>query len=89
MRRIVGRLDAGEDVARPLRAEIEREPDQLVGALDVLCVGDARDAQIDLGEVVDRNVLRFWFGLTLGLVFRRLLVLRLALRRSISARRAR
>jgi hypothetical protein len=34
----------------------------------VLRVGDARDAQVDLGEVVDRDVLRLWFNLALGLV---------------------
>ena len=35
-------------------ADVERELQQLVGAVDVLGVDDARDAQVDLGEVVDR-----------------------------------
>ena len=34
-------------------ADVERELQQLVGAVDVLGVDDARDAQVDLGEVVD------------------------------------
>ena len=36
-------------------ADVERQLDQLVGAVDVLGVDDARDAQVDLGEVVDRD----------------------------------
>ena len=46
-RRVVGGLDAGEHRAR-VGAEIERELQQLVGALDMLGGDDARHAQIDL-----------------------------------------
>src|SRR5207248_591389 len=49
----VVRLDAGEDVALAERAQIDRQPQQLVGAVDAFRLIDARDAQVDLGEVVD------------------------------------
>ena len=37
----------------PPRSSVRR--DQLVGAFDVLGVGDAGDAQLDLGEVVNAD----------------------------------
>ena len=51
--RLVRGLDAGEHRAMPLFADVERELQQLVGAFDVLGVDDARDAQVDLREIVD------------------------------------
>src|SRR6185295_11670967 len=51
----VRRLDAGENGARAI-ADIERELQQLVRALDVLGLDDFRDAQVELVEVVDRNL---------------------------------
>ena len=52
--RVVGRLDAGEHLAR-FAADVELQLEQLVRAFDVLGVDDARDAQLDLHEVVDRD----------------------------------
>ena len=60
--RCIGALDAGEDVAR-LTAEIEGEAQQFLGALDVFGLFDARDAQVDLGEVVEGNGLGNGVGL--------------------------
>ena len=51
--RAIRRLDAGEHGARPIVADVERELEQFVGAVDVLGVDDSRDAQIDLVEFVD------------------------------------
>ena len=59
-RRIVGRLDAGEHLARAERADVERQLQQLVRAFDMLGVDDVRDAQVDLGEVVDADEWRAW-----------------------------
>src|SRR5258706_5518474 len=48
----VGGLDPGEDGARAL-AQIEGQLEELVGSLDRLGLGDARDPEIELVEVVD------------------------------------
>src|SRR3990170_3700393 len=54
LRRLVGGLDAGEHLARGA-AEIERQPQQLVGAIDALGAGDSRHAQVELVEVLDAD----------------------------------
>src|SRR5690606_13586813 len=46
----VGALDAGEHVAR-LAADVQRQPQQLVGAFHWLGLDDARDAQVHPGEI--------------------------------------
>ena len=51
---LVGFFDAGEDVFRRVAAEAERELEQLLGVGDVFGGDDAGDAEVDLGEVVDR-----------------------------------
>ncbi len=51
----VGGADAGEDVAG-LAADIQRQAQQLVGPLDILGLGDPRDPQVDLGEVIEGNL---------------------------------
>src|SRR5882672_11101511 len=48
----IGGLDPGENGARAL-AEIEGQLEELVGSLDHLGLGDARDPEIELVEVVD------------------------------------
>ena len=53
--RVVGRLDAGEHGAG-IRAEIERQLQQLVGAGDRLGLDDAGDAQVDALELVDGDL---------------------------------
>src|SRR5688572_3930376 len=50
----VGRLDAGEHGALAI-AQVERQLDQLVGAVDRLGARDARHAQLQPVEVVDGN----------------------------------
>jgi hypothetical protein len=51
--RVVGRADAGEHGAGPV-ADVERQLEQLVGALHRLRRDDARDPQVDLREIVNR-----------------------------------
>jgi hypothetical protein len=46
-RRIVGRLDAGKDLPRAERADVEQQANELVGAIDVRRLADAGDAQVD------------------------------------------
>ena len=55
-RRIVRRLDAGEDRARLPVADVERQLQQLVRTFDVFGIDDARDAQVDLREIVDGDL---------------------------------
>ena len=55
LRRVAGRLDPREDVAGTPVADVEREPQQLVRPRDRLGGDDARDAQVDAREVVDRD----------------------------------
>ena len=45
--------DAGEDLPLAVRAQVHLQPQQLVGLGDALGDDDLRDAQLDLGEVVD------------------------------------
>src|SRR2546421_3376037 len=64
--RLVRRLDAGEDDAMPGAAvapgfaDVQRQLEELVRAIDGLRVDDAGDAEIDFGEVVNREGRRFF-----------------------------
>src|SRR5574341_1030892 len=53
-RRVVRGADAGEERAG-LAAEVDGQPEQLVGAVDGLRSDDLRDPEVELGEVVDRD----------------------------------
>ena len=53
--RIVSQANAGEDIARLAVAEIDRELQELVGALDIIRFHNARDAQINLGKAINRD----------------------------------
>ena len=76
-----GRLAVGENIAGLALAfaKIQRQADQLVGALDVMSVGDARNSQFDLAEIVDQNERPAGTGL--GFVRAGLLVLGVTQRR--------
>ena len=52
---LVGRFDAGEDLPLHVAAEAERELEQLLRLRHFFGRDHAGDAQIDLGEVVDRD----------------------------------
>src|SRR5450432_431038 len=49
----IGRLDAAEDGAMGRLADVERQAQQLRRAFDFFAGDDLRDAQVELGEVVD------------------------------------
>jgi hypothetical protein len=51
----IRRLDAAEDSARAGLADVERELEELGRSGDLLAGDDQRDAQVELGEVVDRD----------------------------------
>ena len=48
-------LDSAEHGAVASLAGVERQAEQLVRAFDVLAVHDQRNAQVDLGEVIDTD----------------------------------
>ncbi len=54
--RLVRRFDARENRAMTALADVERQAEKFVGALDVLRVDDFRDAKVDFGEVIDGDV---------------------------------